>query len=267
MSTGDESRAKSEQAKSSLLGRLLSPLSKKRQGTRAPENMRIYAVGDVHGCLPQLERLLESIGRDVKDWKGLRRLVFLGDYIDRGPDSKGVVERLRSSFESFETSFLLGNHDQTLLDFLDDPSVFRAWRDYGARETLMSYGVVPPRFDDDDAFVKTRDALRDALPAEHEVFLRGLELSVSHGDYCFVHAGVRPGVALEKQAREDLLWIRDEFLLSSTDFGKVVVHGHTPTQDPVRRKNRIGVDTGAYATGRLTCAVLEGTSVRFLSVT
>ncbi|HEY0303177.1 MAG TPA: metallophosphoesterase family protein [Rhizomicrobium sp.] len=230
-----------------------------------PEGLRVYAVGDIHGCLAELNALLAKIEDDAAGYAGKRQIVFLGDYVDRGPDSRGVIERILGLHDRSQARAIRGNHDQFLLDFLDEPMLFRQWRDYGGRETLVSYGVSPPLFDDEKAFAAARDAFRDALPPRHLAFLRGLDYAIEIGGFYFVHAGVRPGIALAQQARADLLSIRDDFLLSDSDFGRVVVHGHTPTEGPVRRANRIGVDTGAYATGRLTAAVLEGTSCRFLS--
>ena len=234
---------------------------------RAPlleAGIRVYAVGDIHGCTAEFDRLMDAILRDRLGWNGTCHLVFLGDYVDRGPDSRGTVERLLAPLAAFETCCLRGNHEQTLLEFLDDASLYRSWKDFGGRETLLSYGVMPPRFDEPAALEETRTAFRSALPQSHLAFFRALPLSLAIGGYFFAHAGVRPGVDLEQQSAEDLLWIRDEFLLSSTDFGKIVVHGHTPTVVPVRRSNRVGVDTGAYATGLLTAAVLEGDDCRFL---
>ncbi len=239
--------------------------AEKRARPVLPENVRIYAVGDIHGCLVELDALLAKIVEDAAGFDGERQLVFLGDYVDRGPDSKGVLDRLLALPEGFKPQYIIGNHDRTLLDFLDNPSLFRDWRDFGGRETLMSYGVVPPRFDNDEAYTQARDALRSVMPQSHLDFLSSLPYSVTIGSYHFVHAGIRPGVALDRQAPEDLLWIRDEFLLSNVDHGVVVVHGHTPMEEPVKQSNRISVDTGAYATGRLTAAVLEGTQCRFLS--
>ena len=229
-----------------------------------PAGARVYAIGDIHGCADQMDRLLAAIEDDAKGYAGEKHLVFLGDYVDRGPDSKGVVERLLAPRDGFTQYFLRGNHDQVVLDFLDDASVYRSWRGFGAPETLMSYGVLPPRFDDEEAYRKVREEFAAALPASHLTFFRDLQYSARIGDYFFVHAGVRPGVDLDLQTKEDMLWIRDEFLLSNGNFGAVVVHGHTPSERPVRRANRIGVDTGAYATGRLTAAVLEGSDCKYL---
>jgi serine/threonine protein phosphatase 1 len=227
--------------------------------------MRVYAVGDIHGRLDLLDSIHQLIVKDSAAGPSARIIVYVGDYIDRGPDSKGVIDRLLApKLDGFKARHLRGNHDQSLLDFLRNPTHYRLWKDYGARDTLTSYGVAPPRFDNDEALTAARDELAVALPPAHREFLEGLRLSFEIGDYFFAHAGVRPGLPLAKQLPDDLMWIREEFLTSTADFGKVVVHGHTPGQEPQRRRNRIGIDTGAYATGRLTCAVLEGAECRFL---
>jgi serine/threonine protein phosphatase 1 len=236
-----------------------------RAPSRVPEGVRVYAVGDIHGCADQLNRMLNAVQADASTSASIKHLVFLGDYVDRGPDSRGVIERLSSPFPGFKTHFLRGNHDQAILDFLQDPSFYRTWRSYGAPETLVSYGVVPPRFDKEAEFTVARDKLASALPGRHVRFLENLELSARIGDYFFAHAGVRPGVKLDHQVADDLLWIRDEFLMSNDDFGATVVHGHTPGNTAIHRTNRICIDTGVYATGRLTAAVLEGETCRFLA--
>ena len=243
---------------------MLSSLFAKKKAARIPEGLRVYAIGDIHGRADLLDRLIASIREDRKTAKGRSTIVYLGDYIDRGMDSRGVIERLSRGGADFQGICLRGNHDQALLDFLELPAMFRLWRDYGARETLVSYGIRPPRFDDDAEFREARDQLAAAIPVAHLDFLRGLQMSASIGDYFFVHAGVKPGVALDRQTPDDLMRIREEFLRSGADFGAVVVHGHTPMERPERRENRLSLDTGAYATGRLTAAVLEGDTCRFL---
>jgi serine/threonine protein phosphatase 1 len=243
---------------------LLSWFRAQGRPTPLPEGVRVYAIGDIHGCTSQLDRLTSSIVEDANSAKGVCHLVYLGDYVDRGPDSKGVVDRILHPPGGFQVQAIRGNHDQSVLDFLKDPSMFSTWKPFGAQETLVSYGVMPPRFDNPAAFVQARDQLAEKMPAAHLNFFQNLPFSAQIGGYFFAHAGVRPGVPLDRQVPEDLLWIRDEFLLSGTNFGKIVVHGHTPTPMPLRRRNRIGVDTGAYATGKLTAAVLEGAGCRFL---
>jgi serine/threonine protein phosphatase 1 len=151
------------------------------------------------------------------------------------------------------------------LDFIADAKFYRTWKPFGAPETLLSYGVKPPRFDDDAEFEEARADFVRKCPSAHVEFLSSLPYSYSIGGYFFSHAGARPGIPLDEQDPHDLLWIRDEFLSSRASFGKVVVYGHTPVETPARRSNRIGIDTGAYATDRLTAAVLERNECRFLS--
>jgi len=230
-----------------------------------PENVRVYAVGDIHGCAQLLDMLHDKIAEDAASASREKHIVYLGDFTDRGPDSRGVVERvLRKVPAGLTPHYIRGNHDQAVLDFLDEPETYRVWRGFGGAETLMSYGVRPPLFDIPEQIVAARDALRTRMPGEHLAFFNSLALKLVIGDYLFVHAGIRPGVPLDKQDEQDLMWIREEFLSSTSWPGKVIVHGHTPLPAPVRTANRISVDTGAYATGDLSCAVLEGTDCRFL---
>jgi serine/threonine protein phosphatase 1 len=160
--------------------------------------------------------------------------------------------------------FLKGNHEECALQFLSNPTAFSEWRNIGGLSTLISYGVVPTRRDDAQSQHKASTAFRQALPDSHRRFIEGLALSFTCGDFFFVHAGARPGTPLQRQSQRDLLWIRDDFLLHEEDFGMIVVHGHTPIYKPDIRSNRINIDTGAYATGRLTCLVLEEDDMRFL---
>jgi serine/threonine protein phosphatase 1 len=190
--------------------------------------------------------------------------VFLGDYIDRGPKSRQVIDLLIERRRQCDLLFLKGNHEDWALRFLSDPTALPAWLNIGGVNTLLSYGVVPTRGDDPESQHKICAALRQAMPDSHRRFIGGLVLSFTCGDFFFVHAGVRPGIPLQRQSQRDLLWIRDDFLLHEENFGMVVVHGHTPTYKPDIRSNRINIDTGAYATGQLTCLILEGSSVSFL---
>jgi serine/threonine protein phosphatase 1 len=237
---------------------------------RAPAGTRLYAVGDIHGRDDLLARLVDQIRHDADSAApGTRRVViYVGDYIDRGMESRQVIDRLmHAAPEGFESVHLLGNHEEAFLDFLDGAPIAFDWFRYGGLETLHSYNVPVPRraarpVDMEDA---RRRALA-AVPPSHVAFLRGCKLWHAEGDYVFVHAGVRPGVPFERQEAADLLWIRDTFLTSRADHGgKVIVHGHTICEQPEVRPNRINIDTGAYATGRLTCLVLESDTRRFLS--
>ena len=244
--------------------RFLTPAAS--EPASVPLGGRVYAVGDVHGRLDLLQRLWARIEADAEGSPLHKVVVFVGDYVDRGPDSRGVVEFLmQARIAGGVVLCLRGNHEQSLLDFMDNAAIYRDWKAFGAPETLLSYGVMPPWFDDEADFERARLEFVRNCPLRHVRFLKSLTHSYVIGGYLFAHAGVRPGIALDDQTEEDLLWIRDEFLTSQMSFGKVVVHGHSPGQAPVRRANRIGIDTGAYATGCLTAAVLEGTDCRFLS--
>ncbi|MDO8288383.1 MAG: metallophosphoesterase family protein [Parvibaculum sp.] len=231
-----------------------------------PEDMRLYAVGDIHGRNDLLEQLLTDVAADGCLYADKRKvLIFLGDYVDRGLQSRQVIERLSTlDLEGFETVFLKGNHELAMMQFLGDAQFGRTWKYYGGLETLHSYGINELTLSDNpDDFEAARRRFNEILPLRHRQFLEFLPLSVTFGDYFFTHAGVRPGISLARQIEDDLLWIRDDFLNSRSSFGKVVVHGHTPQEDAVFRSNRIGIDTGAYVTGVLTCLVLDGAS-RFL---
>jgi serine/threonine protein phosphatase 1 len=229
-------------------------------------NHRVYVVGDIHGRSDLLDRIVEEIKRDIEQQPAAETLtVTLGDYVDRGPDSRGVLDRLVCN--PFPTRYvaLKGNHEELFEAFLSDPTVASQWRRLGGLETLHSYGVPVGSLMIGKGFEEASSALRQVVPQEHLSFLASLKLSISIGEYFLCHAGVRPGVPLEHQRAEDLLWIRGEFLNSTMSFGKVVVHGHTPTESPEVLPTRINIDTGAFVTGRLTCLVLEGPSRRFLS--
>jgi serine/threonine protein phosphatase 1 len=227
--------------------------------------MRIYAVGDVHGRADLLASLLQRIDCDLKARPVAHTLeIFLGDYIDRGSDSRLVLDLLIGRQHHCETVFLKGNHELYALAALTNPSVLAEWMRIGGISTLASYGVKPSGRTDPQSANDIALAFGNAMPDSHRRFLEGLTLSFSCGDFFFTHAGVRPGVPLQKQSADDLLWIREDFLLHEGSFGMVVVHGHTPAIEPDVRENRINIDTGAYATGRLTCLVLEGDQITFL---
>ncbi len=231
-----------------------------------PEGLRIYAVGDVHGRIDALDLLVGAIRAEPTH--GLRPvLVMLGDYVDRGPASREVLDRLIAleGDSAIETRFIRGNHEETMLSFLSEPSLGATWCSFGGDETLMSYGVVAPLLSDaPEAWEEARGAFAALIPAAHVRFLQALEPAVEYGDYFFTHAGARPGVELDEQDPHDLMWIRDDFLRGSATFSKAIVHGHTPEADAFVSDRRIGVDTGAYATGRLTAIVLEGSERRLI---
>ncbi len=235
---------------------------------RVPQHCRVYAVGDIHGRLDLLEVMLEHIRHDASLAPAdQQEIVFLGDYVDRGLHSRGVLARLRQGVApEFTPVFLRGNHEDVMLRFYDgDFSVALDWFYFGGRETLASYGLPPPPPNvAKEKIPDIHQAFVANIPAEDVAFLRATRLHHVCGDYTFVHAGLRPGLGLEQQLREDLLFIRSDFLRSDDDFGTMVVHGHTIVEAPEVKHNRIGIDTGAYATGRLTCLVLEGSEYRFM---
>jgi serine/threonine protein phosphatase 1 len=236
-----------------------------RTRAESPEGIRIYVVGDIHGRADLLGRVLAKIDLDMTTRPGPQSLeVFLGDYIDRGMSSKHVIEQLIGRSGSRPTIFLKGNHEAYLCEFLKSPAVLNTWRRYGGLETLVSYGLSPSILPTPRESVKLAATLAERMPEDHKQFLQSLRSSFSCGGYFFAHAGVNPAYPLSQQREDDLLRIRDRFLLCNNDFGQIVVHGHTPVPEPEIRANRINVDTGAYATGRLTCLVLERDQVGFL---
>ena len=239
-----------------------------RPPSTAPAGSRLYALGDIHGRADLLEALLQQIEADAEYHPDVaKRLIYLGDYVDRGPASSAVIDMvLNDGPAGFEVVSLMGNHEEMMLRFLEDIEVGRSWMMNGGDATLRSYGVdAPSMFAATPVLLHAQQQFAERLPASHRSFLESLATSHTEGDYLFVHAGVRPGVPLEEQLTEDLLWIRDEFLDSDRDFGKVVVHGHSISLDPEFRANRIGIDTGAYRSGQLTCLVLEGTGRTLLT--
>jgi len=247
------------------------PLGRKRrcpEQPAIPSGIRVYAIGDVHGRLDLLVALLARVERDDASRPAAdTRVVMLGDLIDRGPHSAEVIEFLlkaRPSFASFH--FLMGNHEQAMLESLASEADPRStgWLRFGGMETLESYDVPEQAFGCSGRLFS--DELRRYVPAAHLAFMREFEDKLLIGDYLFVHAGIRPGVSIEKQSMEDKLWIRDDFLEDPSDHGFVVVHGHTVHPEPDFRENRIGIDTGAYRTGVLTALALEGNERRIIAV-
>jgi serine/threonine protein phosphatase 1 len=239
-----------------------------------PPGRRVYAIGDIHGRLDLLDELLHMIKRyDATQEPVESTIIFLGDYVDRGGDSKGVIERLMNGLpEGMSSICLRGNHEEMLLRAFDDPVSFEIWTGNGGLATLASYGVDRDllhgpflegmALDDVPIILQQFSKL---FPEAHRKFLESLKVSVTVGNYFFVHAGVRPGVALDKQSQEDCLYIRREFLYHKHDFGKIVVHGHSPVPEPDIHENRIGIDTGAFYSGRLTALCLEGSDRMFLA--
>lgn len=228
-------------------------------GPAVSQGRRVYAVGDIHGRVDLLEAMLEAIADDVRRRPVEGAIeVFIGDYIDRGMQSAQVIELLtQKSPAGCRRVCMLGNHEAVLLTCLQDPTAIRRWRTMGAMETLQSYGIDPRILRPGVQGAEFTDAVLNAIPQRHWAFMRELVPAFAIDGLFFAHAGIRPGIALNQQSRRDLLWIRDEFLESRVDFGKIVVHGHTPVSDVAFRENRINLDTGAYATGRLSCAVID----------
>ena len=223
-----------------------------------PHGVRIYAVGDLHGRPDLLDQVLARIDADVAANPVPQPIeVFIGDYVDRGPGSREVVDRLLTRVRTHGSICLKGNHEAYLMDFLTNPVILHDWRSCGGLETLVSYGLTPSLSAQPDEYKKLAQAFDRALPLNHRLFFNGLRHCYVCGDFFFVHAGVRPGVPLEAQSEHDLLWIRDDFLNYNGDFGKIIIHGHTPVLKPDVHPNRINIDTGGYATGQLSCLVIE----------
>ena len=225
-----------------------------------PSGLRIYAIGDVHGCAVRLRDLHALIAADLAARQVARaRLIHLGDYIDRGPESAAVIAMLAAGppIPGLEHIALTGNHEQMMLTTLStqDPEDIDHWLRNGGADALESWNISPD---------SPADSWANTIPRAHLAWMRELHLTHQAGDYLFVHAGIRPGVALDAQDRHDLLWIREPFLTSDADLGAIIVHGHTPVPAPLVRANRIDIDTGAYLGGELTCAVLEDDRIGFL---
>jgi serine/threonine protein phosphatase 1 len=231
----------------------------RRVKRRIPDDTRIYAIGDVHGRVDLLRQMFAAIDASLVSHPVKNVVqVLLGDYIDRGPNSREVIDILLARARRHRMVYLKGNHESYAVRFLSEPSVLSEWRQVGGVHTLLSYGLRPSTRDDPSTQREIAEAFRAAMPESHCAFMKSLALSYTCGDFFFAHAGVRPGIPLTRQYEQDLLWIRDDFLLHRDDFGKIIVHGHTPGKNADVRFNRINIDTGAYATGRLTCLILEG---------
>jgi serine/threonine protein phosphatase 1 len=248
---------------------ILEKLRMRRTSRRSyvvPGGTRFYAIGDVHGCLDELERMLDAIAADLAGRAVKSRLILLGDLVDRGPNSSGVIERLlNGAIPTDDLVCLLGNHEEAMLAcFGGSSDIYGTWLSSGGLQTLESYGITRP-----EIFSRSFDvaaAMRAAIPAEHIHFILSFRDYVHIGDYLFVHAGIRPGVSLEQQASRDLRWIRAGFLNNRTRHDFMVVHGHTIVPEVERRSNRIALDTGCYLTGELSALALEGNTLEILRV-
>jgi serine/threonine protein phosphatase 1 len=229
-----------------------------------PEGQRVYAVGDIHGRLDLFEALIGAIeADDATAGPAETTIVLLGDLVDRGPDSAGVVARAREWQRRRPVRILMGNHEEMFLSSFDKADTLKHFLRFGGKETVLSYGIDPRAYA--TASVAEVQQMMDAtVLADHREFLEGFEDTIAIGDYLFVHAGIAPGVPFEEQKTGDLRWIREPFLSHTEPHGSVIVHGHTISDEPQDRGNRIGIDTGAYASGILTALVLEGTSRRYL---
>ncbi|CAN5153131.1 metallophosphoesterase family protein [soil metagenome] len=244
--------------------------TKPAKASAIPPGWVVYAIGDIHGRLDLLRLLVSEIQRDhASHPSGAQGLiVLLGDYIDRGPASSEVLSDILTleARIGLTVRALKGNHEQAILAFLADPITGSPWLLHGGNETLISYGVALPRQANPIELSDARASLAEALPEAHLAFLQGLKTLLAFGDYIFVHAGLRPGVPVQEQSEHDLLWIRDDFLRRPWTGDQVVVHGHTPVEEVEINARRVGVDTGAFATGILTALRLEGASRALLQV-
>ena len=232
----------------------------------------IYAIGDIHGRYDLLHRMLDAINHDCSEAATSEikpQVVFLGDYIDRGFQSKKVIDTLIALKDQplFDTVFLKGNHEDVLQTFLKDSAIGGQWSSFGGRETLISYGVAPPRsLTDADDWLRAHHELREKIPESHVAFLKSLKTFHQIGPFGFVHAGVRSGIPFEEQKDADRLWIRDEFLGAQKREDLFIIHGHSPTDVPYADHRRINVDTGAYYSGRLTAVKLDANKALFLTI-
>jgi serine/threonine protein phosphatase 1 len=231
--------------------------------SRSRTESTIYAVGDIHGRLDLFEQLIDLIRKDAQSL-GLETrpiLIILGDLVDRGPESAACIDRATAlqSEDWCDVHFIMGNHEEAILLFLKDHEVGPNWAQYGGGATLLSYGVNAAEVGAARGWIGVQEAFARQLPSKHKDFIQNMKLWIELDDYLFVHAGVRPGLPIERQSQTDLLWIRQDFLAAEIPYeGKVVVHGHTPTREAQLKRWRIGVDTGAYASGVLTAVRLKG---------
>lgn len=233
---------------------------------RGPEGLLVCAVGDVHGRRDLLEAMIGRIEALAGDLRARdTRIVMLGDYVDRGPDSKGVLDLLVRYRTDPRFVLLGGNHDFGFADFLAAPRAASLFARFGGKQTLASYGV-DADFSSDSLARTARNALLDVVPPKHLELLDELGRSATFGDFFFCHAGIRPGIALDRQDKEDLIWIREEFLDHAGLNPKVIVHGHTPVPLPDIRSNRVNVDTRAYESGVLSALAIFHEKKQLLGV-
>jgi len=245
-----------------VFSKLFSWSRREKLTPKVPQGSRIYVIGDIHGRADLLEILHGLVREDARQNAAERRvIIYLGDYVDRGLNTREVIDMLLSPPpDGFERVCLKGNHEAMMLDFLGDAAAGPGWMELGGKATLLSYAVgVEGGFGAAEEMKKAQAQLLEKMPEAHLEFLHQLRMTHVEGDYFFVHAGIRPGVPIEEQVEQDLLWIREPFLSSTAEHGKIVVHGHTIAGGkPDVTERRIGIDTAAYATGALTCLVLTG---------
>ncbi|NNC59548.1 MAG: serine/threonine protein phosphatase [Erythrobacter sp.] len=233
-------------------------------GPSVPEGTRYYAIGDIHGCNTHFEALIEAIEEDALSAPDLEtRIVLLGDLVDRGPDSAKVIANARNWQERRNVQILAGNHEEMFLQSFNDTKVLRHFIRHGGRETILSYGVPQKKYNK-ASLDELQALIHEYVSEQDRAFIASFSEMVVAGDYVFVHAGIKPGIELEAQSREDLLWIRERFLDYDEAHPLFVVHGHTIVEKIDRRTNRIGIDTGAFRYGKLTALVLEGSSRRVI---
>ncbi|WP_170005498.1 metallophosphoesterase family protein [Pseudopontixanthobacter vadosimaris] len=249
---------------------MLEPLRQMFRGRRAapahavPDGERYYVVGDIHGRLDLFSALVEAMeADDAASAEARTTIVLLGDLVDRGPDSAGVIALARRLHERREVRLLAGNHEEMFLESFEDAEVLRHFLRHGGRETILSYGIDRLEYNNAELH-DLQEIMRAAVPREDREFLESFDEYMIAGDYLFVHAGIDPAVPLEDQKRRDMLWIRERFLRHGAAHSHMIVHGHSISEDVDERSNRIGLDTGAFRTGRLTAVVLEGTSRRYI---
>ena len=246
-----------------MLGNLLKRLSGTKSDDltypRLPLEVTVYVIGDIHGCLDPLLRTIEAIDADIAQRRpNYCAEIYLGDYVDRGPDSAGVLECLIQRQRMRRMIFIKGNHDEMFEDFVSGKRALADWLPYGGGETLRSYGATA------EQIVSNSEEIPLLIPAHHLNFLAQCEPSFQIEDYFFTHAGVKPGVPLNSQARADLMWIREEFLNYRGNFGAIIIHGHSPVVESEFKPNRIGIDTGAYMTGHLCCLRIDANGPHIL---
>nr|WP_298895290.1 metallophosphoesterase family protein [uncultured Altererythrobacter sp.] len=246
----------------SSLNKLLRRKDNASSGPRVPDGERYYVVGDIHGRLDLFEALVDAIEADIAGHPDADvTVVLLGDLIDRGPDSAGVIDRSLQWRESRKVRILAGNHEEMFLQSFDDIEVLRHFLKHGGRETILSFGL-PVKEYRKLGLEELFERLPEIVPAKSREFVHDFEEIIEAGDYVFVHAGINPELPLDEQKRGDLLWIRERFLRHKGPFPKTVVHGHTIFDEIEIKRDRIGLDTGAFRSGVLTALVLEGANQR-----